>query len=264
MNDALFEHRFWLQIMGDHARLILHALSPKEKNDAERAQAFIARFDGLLAEAGRPDAVYQLSQLNRKANETTEAFRAFKLDLLERLLTGKVVLGFTPTFLNHMVNELEEYLRILQELLAGKPVPKFHPLHHDVLWLQDAIGHAASLAGDFDLTEQAFIRRSMEFQRHFESFYLKAVEMAGFMRTRLKDFPAFHKFHRDVNLEMRVFMHFLKELEEMELGNEVLDRIVPLIPDHMYREECYYLTKLAESGAVPMPDCDPARPRVQS
>jgi hypothetical protein len=29
--EALFEHRFWLQILGDHARFILNALSPKEK-----------------------------------------------------------------------------------------------------------------------------------------------------------------------------------------------------------------------------------------
>ena len=35
---------------------------------------------------------------------------------------GKVDLLFTPTFLNHMVNELEEYEQLLEELLAGRPV----------------------------------------------------------------------------------------------------------------------------------------------
>jgi hypothetical protein len=62
---------------------------------------------------------------------------------------------------------------------------------------------------------------------------------------------------------MKLFRKFLAELLEMELSSEVLDRITPLIPDHMAREECYYLMKLAASGLVPMPGCDPAKPRVE-
>ncbi|MFD1955450.1 DUF2935 domain-containing protein [Paenibacillus thailandensis] len=264
MNDALFEHRFWLQILGDHARLIMNALSPKEKDDIRQAEAFIGLFDGLLAEARKGDAASRLPKLNAEALKATQELKAFKLNLLGRLLAGKVKIGFTPTFLNHMVNELEEYERILNALIAGGPVPVFHPLHHDMLWLQDAVGHAASIAGDLDLTEKKLIKQSEKFQKHFENFYLKAVEMAGYMRTQLKDFPAFRKFHKDIDLEMKVFMHFLQELEEMELKEEVLDRIAPLIPDHMYREECYYLMKLGQFGLVPAPNCDPARPRVES
>lgn len=263
MEGAVFEHRFWLQILGDHSRLILNALSPKEKDDIRKAEAFIGLFDALLAEARKEDAAARLSKLNPEALKATQELKAFKLGLLERLLLGKVRIGFTPTFLNHMVNELEEYERILNALLAGRPVPVFHPLHHDMLWLQDAVGHASSLAADLDLTEKKLIKQSDKFQKHFEGLYLKAVEMAGYMRTRLKDFPAFRKFHRDIDLDMKVFMHFLRELEEMGLKEEVLDRIAPLIPDHMYREECYYLMKIAQFGLVPAPDCDPARPRVE-
>ena len=57
---------------------------------------------------------------------------------------------------------------------------------------------------------------------------------------------------------------FLKELEELELSDELLSRIDPLMPDHMLREECYYLLKLSQSGSVPQPDCDPAKPRIPS
>jgi hypothetical protein len=263
MDDAVFEHRFWLQILGDHSRFILNALSPKETDDIRNAEAFITLFDLLLTEARRPDVVSQLGRLNPEAMNSVAGLKAFKLNLLERLLLGKVTIGFTPTFLSHMVNELEEYERILKALLAEKPVPVFHPLHHDMLWLQDAVGHAASIAMDLDLTENRLIEKNMDFQKHFEALYFKAVEMAGYMRTQLKDFPAFRKYHRDINLEMRVFMHFLQELEEMELKEEVLDRIAPLIPDHMFREECYYLMKLAQLGMVPAPDCDPAKPRVE-
>ena len=258
----LFEHRFWLQIMGDHARFIRTALSPAETADVAQAEAFIGTFDRLLAEARRPDAETRLPSLNAEAREAVRALKTFKLSLLERLLLGKVVILFTPTFLNHMVNELEEYERILDALLAGRPVPQLHPLHYDIVWLQDAIGHAAALGADFDPTEKKWIARSETFQAGFEAYFLKAVEMAGYMRTGLKDFPAFRKFHADVDLEMKVFMRFLQEIEELQIGPELLDRIDPLMPDHMFREECYYLTKLAAAGLVPDPGCDPAKPRL--
>lgn len=262
MSDPLYEHRFWLQILGDHCRFILTALSPKEKADIAIAERLINRFDTLLDQSRRPDAAAMLPGLNQEANEASLELRQFKLNLLERQLVGQIDLLLTPSFVNHMVNELEEYLRILQSLLEGKGVPVYHPLHHDLLWLQDAYGHAASIAGDLDFAEQKLVAKSMAFQKDFEAFYLKSVELTGYLRTHLNDFPALRKFHADVNLEMKVFMHFLSELEEFELSGEVLDRINPLMPDHMYREECYYLSKLAALGEIPNPQCDPTKPRV--
>ena len=31
MSDPLYEHRFWLQILGDHCRFIFTALSPRKR-----------------------------------------------------------------------------------------------------------------------------------------------------------------------------------------------------------------------------------------
>ncbi|MGG3283837.1 DUF2935 domain-containing protein [Paenibacillus solani] len=262
MSDPLYEHRFWLQILGDHCRFIYTALSPKEKEDIAIVERLKDRFDMLLDQSRRPDAAAILPELNKEANEVTLELRQFKLSLLERQLVGQIDLLLTPSFVNHMVNELEEYLRILKSLLEGKGVPVFHSLHHDLLWLQDAYGHAASIAADLDFAEKPLVAKSMAFQKDFEGFYLKAVEMTGYLRTQLKDFPALHKFHADVDLEMKVFMHFLSELEEFDLLGEVLSRINPLMPDHMYREECYYLSKLASLGEVQNPQCDPTKPRV--
>ncbi|XEC95481.1 DUF2935 domain-containing protein [Paenibacillus tarimensis] len=264
MSDPLFEHRFWLQILGDHARFLHNGLAPGEKADIQSTERFINTFDRLLNEARKPEAAKMLPEINRQAEKAVTELRAFKLGLLERLLVAKVKISLTPTFLNHMVNELEEYLRILEALLAGQPVPVFHPLHHDLLWLQDAFGHAVAIGADLDLVEKALIKKSRTFQKHFEQLYIKAMEMTGYMRTALRDFPAFRKYHKDIDLEMKVFMHFLQELEEMQFTDETLDRLSPLILDHMFREECYYLTKLAQLGMVPMPECDPAAPRVES
>lgn len=260
---ALFEHRFWLQILGDHSRFIFNTLSPKETADIQAAEQFIQAFDQLLHQARTIQSDSQLGALNQQAHSLTINLRQFKLSILQRLLLGKITIAFTPTFINHMVNELEEYLRILTSLLEGKKVPQFDALHHDFLWLPDAAGHAAAISSDLDFVEKRLIQKSQKFEEHFQQFYMKSIEMAGYMRTQLRDFPAFRRFHSDIDVEMNLFRAFLKELEDMELSAEVLDRISPLMPDHMMREECYYLMKLAQLGLVHDPKCDPTQPRIE-
>lgn len=260
--QVLFEHRFWLQILGDHSRFIYNALTPKEANDIQVAYHFITGFDQLLNQARLPDAGNNLEQLNKQAYELTLQLQKFKLSVLDRLLIRQIQIGLSPTFVNHMLNELEEYLRILVSLLAGKGVPVFAALHHDLLWLPDAGGHAASIASDLDAVEKRLIHKSELFEQHFNEFYLKAIELSGYTRTMRANFPALAKFHNDVNMEMSIFMAFLTELETIDLSAELLSRLNPLVPDHMYREECYYLSKLAQSGAITSHDCDPTKPRV--
>lgn len=264
VDSVLFEHRFWLQVLGDHSRFIHDALAPKEKNDIARAERFIAAFDRLLQVAREAGGGEDLTALNQAASAETAALREFKLDLLARSLSGRVTVSLPPTFFNHMLNELDEYGRILAALAAGQPVPVYHPLHHDLLWLQDAYGHAGAIASGLDRIESDLLHRFAEFEKHFQALYLKSVEMAGFLRTRLQEFPSMRRFHDQIRLEMALFRKFLQELDEMEFDAQVLDIISPLMPDHMAREECYYLLKLAQSGAVPPPDCDPTKPRVQS
>ncbi|TYP77453.1 DUF2935 domain-containing protein [Paenibacillus methanolicus] len=262
--QAWFEHQFWLQILGDHARFILGALSSNEKRDIEQAESFKILFDDLLAQARENGTGHSLEAISVEAYEAVTDLRKFKLDLLDHRLLNQVQLAMSPTFLNHMVNELDEYAKILQELLKGNNVPIYHPLHHDLLWLPDAAGHAAVIAIDLDPVEKRLMQKSMEFEKHFEQFYLKAIELTGYLRTMKKSYPSISKFHRDIEMEMNIFQAFLQEVEQLDLSAELLSRINPLIPDHMFREECYYLIKLAQSGAFPPPSCNPAKPRIEN
>lgn len=263
MDDQLwFEHKFWLQILGDHSRFIYFALSAPQEEEIEVARQFIEEYDRLLR-AARQEVSSELASITQQANELTIKLRLFKLELLDKLLLGQLKISLTPTFINHMLNELEEYLRILSEVLSGNPVPKFPSLHHDLLWLPDAAGHAASITSELDAVEKRLIKKSMQFEEHFNAFYLKAIELTGYFRTMRDHYPAVTKFHKDVNLEMNIFMTFLQELEEQDISAELLDRLNPLVPDHMYREECYYLLKLSQNDAISAPDCDPAKPRVE-
>jgi hypothetical protein len=256
---ARFEHRFWLQILGDHARFIHDSLAPKETEAIERASQFIHSFDELLARVDSSDLV----ALSARAEDEGRRLRDFKLDIIRRHLAGKITIHLGPAFINHMVNELEEYLLLLGYLKQGAVPPLFHELHHHLIWLLDAAGHSGAISDNMERVEKQIKMKSDTFTKEFEAFYLKAVEMTGFLRTNLTSFPALDRFNKDVSLEMKLFMNFLHEIEELELSKEALGTFAPLMADHMMREECYYLIKLAESTKLAQPDCDPGKPRLQ-
>lgn len=256
-NNALYEHRFWLQILGDHARFIRDTLSPLEKEEIDKAENFITIMDQLLEMSRQPLTGEKLQDLTKMAAKQTEKLRTFKLSLIKKKLTGKVVIGLGETFINHMVNELEEYVKILDFLLKEKEVPEFHPVHHHLLWLADAAGHAGAINDNLDLSEKQLKEKGTVFQKDFEAFYLKAIELAGYLRTGLMEFPALSKFNEDVELEMKIFKSFLAELEEWEMNHKLLGSFSALMADHMGREECYYLIKLYQSAGTELPDCDP-------
>jgi hypothetical protein len=264
MNDvfertARFEHRFWLQILGDHSRFIHESLAPVQIAEIEQAVYFIQVFDRLLAQVNSGDVM----QVTAQAEAEGKKLREFKLNLLKQHLIGKIKIHLPPTFINHMVNELEEYLRILESLKAGQVPPIYHELHHHLIWLLDAAGHAEAISSNLDGVEKQLKLKSDVFTKTFENFYLKAVELAGYLRTNLTSFPALTKMNVDSQLEIKLFQNFLNEIEELRLSKEALGTFAPLMADHMYREECYYLMKLAESAQLDMPNCDPAKPRLK-
>lgn len=261
--EALFELRFWMQILGDHSRFIYESLAPKEQEYIEKADEFIKKFDHLLMTARQPLYGENLLSLLKDVISATRQLRTFKLKLIEEHLIGSIGIFLPPSFLNHMVNELEEGLRIFSYLVKKEVPPEVHPLHHDLLWLLDAAGHAGAINDNLDRVEKNLREQGSKFTKEWEDFYLKAVELVGYLRSNITQFPALDKFHEDIELEMIVFKSFLREIEELELNKEILGVLTPLMADHMAREECYYLMKLAQTTRVKQPQCDPTKPRTQ-
>ncbi|RHW39804.1 DUF2935 domain-containing protein [Lysinibacillus yapensis] len=247
--QAVFEHDFWLSVLGDHAHFIHDSLYPSEKDDIAKATHFIQQFQQLFAQIELLDESTILPFTN-SVEEEVEEFKSFKLSLIRRHITGGMKIHLTPTFLNHMVNELEEYQLLLSFLKEGKVPPIFHELHHHLLWLLDASGHAGAINDRLDGVEKRLKDKSHVFTKHFEQFYLKAVELTGYLRTNASEFPALARFNHEAEIEMGLFKTFLHELEEMELTAEVLGIFTVSMAEHMLREEQYYLKKLAQSKTV--------------
>lgn len=260
---TLFEHRFWLQILGDHSRFIFNALSPKETEEIQKAQYFIGIFDQMLQKARMGLTDEELRPFTERAYQLAQEIRAFKLHLIKKHLIADIMIELPPTFLNHMVNEVEEYIRVLGCLIRGE-APIVHPLQHHMLWLPDAAGHAAAIAGSLDMVEKMLEEKSKEFVNNFENYFIKAFELLGYLRTNVQQFSALKRFNKQVEKEITEFTTFLRVLEKMVGCNEVLGTLYALLLDHMAREECYYLIKLSMGSDVKKPDCDPTKPRTQS
>lgn len=260
---TIFEHQFWLQILGDHSRFIFDALSPKEIALVRQARDFIVLFDNLLEKSRKPLTVEELEELNCEAYNAAMKIREFKLALLAKHIAGKIDISLPPTFINHMLNELDDYIFILNTLMKGK-MSLESDLHLHLLWLSDGAGHASSIASRLDDTEKELISKSEAYEKIFTDLYLKAIEFRGYTRTGLCDFPALRRLNEDADEKMTSFKEFLKQLEKGIEQKKVLSILSPLVTDHMFREECYYLTKLSMTAKTREPDCNPTKPRVEA
>lgn len=261
-NEVIFEQRFWLQIMGDHARFIFYSLSPNEAEAIKQSKQFIEIFDDLLDKARRQLSQQELEQLNRQAYEATYEFRKFKLKLMALTLTSGIKVYLPTSFFNHMINELEEYLFILASISEGEN-PLFHPVHYHLRWLSDAVGHAASITAGLDEVEKDKIAKGNRYEKEFTDLYMKAVQAEGYLRTGLDNFPALERLNEQAEQTMLSFKELLEEILDMRLTGRLLGTFMPLMADHMAREECYYLLKLAQIAKTDIPDCDPEKPRIE-
>jgi hypothetical protein len=260
---ALFEHRFWLQIMGDHSRFIFYSLAPTESEYILVAQECIILFDRLLEQAHKQLSEVELNELSHKAYDATYRLREFKVELLSMSISSDLKSHLSPSFFNDMLNELEEYLFILNALMNGQN-PLLHPLHYHMLWLSDAVGHSATLACELDMVEKDLSRRAGEYENTFRELYFKSLILNGFLRTRLEAFPSLDRLGERARDEIVSFMEFLENIRDQRMDKKVLGTIMPLMADHMAREECYYLWKLSQTTQnIRKPDCDPARPRLK-
>mgnify|MGYP001472026076 CR=1 FL=1 len=260
--SSLMEHRFWIQIMGDHARFIFFSLSPNEVEHLQRSQDFIISFDDNLEKINQSTNSKELELITNQAFQLILQFREYKLFLLSETLTSNIKMHLSSSIINDMINELDEYLNILH-LTKNDNKILFHPLHYHLLWLKDAIGHAASILASLDYTEKGLIDKASSYEMQFTVLLLKATMMRGFLRTQLKDFPSLIRLNKQIETLMISFKEFLEDLRDQRMDGQVLGTLSPFMADHMAREECYYLWKLSlTSGLTKRPDCDPARPRI--
>lgn len=80
--SALFEHKFWLKVLSDHAQFLLDALAPKEKEDIKKATYFVETFTGFLNKIH----TVNLIAFSKEAERAAKEIRTFKLNIIQKQL----------------------------------------------------------------------------------------------------------------------------------------------------------------------------------
>ncbi len=256
VKQEVYENRFWLRVMLDHLFIILDALNYREKEEIAAAHNLIKTFNLLLQRAWDPLDDAQMRQLDQDAFNAAQEIRKYKLHILSRQLTGKISISITSGLVSRLVNEAEAYLEILAVFLQNKEyIIEPVPLH--LLWLMDAAGHAEDIAKGFNFSNADLKTKTLSYQKEFLDLYIRAAEMKGFFRIGVKDFPSFDQLNTDVNERMTEFTEFFVAINSKIIGGKVMSTVSPLMLDHMYREECYYLMQLSKVSEIKPPVCDP-------
>jgi hypothetical protein len=248
MLDPSHELHFWTGVMRDHAEFFLVALSSREQEFVRSAQNFRDTFTAFNNEARRlqsdPRAV---SALALRVLPVLLSFISFKRLVLAKLLTCSIELNFPPTFVNHMINEAMDFYSTLCRLMSNtvlSPVSENILLHK--IWLPDAAGHAASIASDLDPTETMLIKEAEEFKNSFNHLFIKATELGLMLERTCLENGALKWLNEEAERKITEFICYLDSIMKLRLCCKAMGVIKPLLPDHMIREERYYLSNLAK------------------
>lgn len=247
MLDIMKEIEFWTSILKDHAHFQIISLSTNEEEAIEIAEQFKLIFEEFNKKSKQNLTEQDKQNFIKENKELVKQFIEFKKTMLTKLMTCDIELAMTPTFLNHMINEALEFYRVLSiadETLTFNKVFENIRLHK--VWLPDASGHAKFIASQLDGIETSLMRIAMEFMNIFDSLTKKANEMHSMFETTSIDQGGLNQFNLEVSTTMEDFLNYLETIKKLKMECKVYTTgtFSQLIPDHMQREESYYLSKI--------------------
>ncbi len=245
MLDIRKEIEFWSLIMRDHALFQFTSLSPKETETIKTAKYFMNLFENYYREI-KTNPIEMNNIINNNKNSLNQ-FIQFKKMMLTKLMNCEIELAMSPSFLNHMINEALEYYQVLS--YADGTVRFNHTLEmlrlHKI-WLPDASGHTKFIVSQLDGIELCYIDEALVFMERFDKLFKKAFELfLIFEKTGLEN-GSMLQFNREVEKTLEEFVKFLDMIEKLRKNCVIYatGTFSPLIPNHMLREEKYYLYRI--------------------
>lgn len=238
---------FWTGILRDHTEFMLNDFAFTENNYIEKTEAFKKLFnkihnDTLNAKVIERDDILTTNKI------IVSKFINFQKNILKDLLTCKVNLAMTPTFLNHMINEAMEFYIVIRILEQSRSTSPLETLKLHKVWLPDAAGHAKAIASQLDGIEDSYINTAMSFVDRFDKLFKKAFEMyIMYERTSLAN-GNLSLLNKEIEVVMNDFILFLKDIENNRKTCSIhaTGTFKPLILNHMMREEKYYLERIKQ------------------
>jgi hypothetical protein len=227
---AVAEHRFWSEILRDHADFFLmllpgEALAPRR----EEARAFRQIFDSHLRRAGDGIRREELAGVNRETIDDVKRFIEWKMHLRSLQAAGRIRSLVWPSFFQAAANEADHWRRRLERLSKGEPsLVRRETLE---LWLGDAHEHLAMIAHLLDPAETRLVHEATEASKAF---------------ARLKATPDLPPGDAERAAQER---HLLEARTRKAVVDAQVHSIIhPLMADHMVREGLRFIEELKKLG----------------
>jgi hypothetical protein len=257
-----YENQFWLQIIGDYARLLIQAFSPDQKGEIQQARDYINLFDNLLSRARQNPTADQLAQLNRDAYTATKNIQNFFLQMLSLQVRSGSPIFIKPTIISNAVTFTEEYLYLLDAFMNNKQPAAVTALQLEIYWLPAFIQIAKVITDSLGLYQVDFRRKADDFSNKFINLLLASMDLQGVSRIGTNDFPMQNEHHKEVINALQEFSGFLEMLAALCQQNRMPGSLSTLYLDRSDRLACYVLKQLAVLTDAKIPECDPTRPRI--
>lgn len=240
MGSIIDENNFWLDVLSDHMQIFLSTLNNDEYQLLDTIKIIKSKIDKLL-EVSMIDI-----DVSESAVELVEEVQMVKRNILDRMVRPPFVkINLSPTFVNHMLNELDEYKLILSHYKETDKVMNRDILEVHRLWLKDACGHASVLIDGLDVVETTMRKELKKHKKKFSFLYERCEEFIGYaMRIYGSPFVSLKKLDSDSELQIKLFIDLLNEIYENRIEGLLLGNLEPFLIEHMLKEEEYYLRKI--------------------
>lgn len=251
------ENRFWLQVMGDKARIVLKELHPLERDLISDANGFIKLFDKLLAQAVESE---NQKEVNTAAWTAVQDFRRFVLKMIRTQISEKNVVGILPEYLGVYVNECELCLDKLNAAIKGIRFTT-NALDIALVWMLNGYLAAIHMVDNLGIGFLEHKTKANGFAQGFLELHLRAQIMSSFKRTGLDHFPMLDDFYNDIAAHMTRYAEFAVDLIGLLEKRSFVGTLSMLDLDDHYRISCYIMKQLASVSNIRPAVCDPAAPR---
>ncbi|WP_123039471.1 DUF2935 domain-containing protein [Cohnella candidum] len=260
------EHRFWIEVLQDHAYFVFEALSPADTKPIAAAAAYIQEFGAKLEELQRLNpqlgpAEPDMIRFARSVQPLSNGYYRFEGQLQALRLQNRITLDLSPTYLNGTLSENAEYDRLLASYAAGvqpEPLPQTDLVD---LWLEDQLGHASLLLNYIDVAEVGWIERIREYVQTFAALMVKQRQIKRYLRFVEPGFPVEKQFAVEIITAVNGFAELVRQVVALYLTDRVSNKFTLRFVEHHFPETCYFLRKMTlYAPEVPVAPCSLTKP----
>lgn len=230
--------RFWLRIIQDHMVFIMER-TLMESHGKIATQLY-----------NRTEELKNTSNILNKLTElillVTEV-RQFKIQLLNINSNTKPEVLLPPTFISHMLNEIEKFNFILIFYAQNKQLPPIFSLNEHELWLADICGHLQTIKDNLDPVEQLLAKRVYKHKKLFQKLHNKAIEFICYTKHEIVPANAVATLNQQAALETLVYLALVREILALIENKSALGILDERMLIHMFFEQVYFLKSLNQS-----------------